>query len=55
VKREAMLLLELEDCDELLLSHYLLQPTLEQVPPKVPLFSTQTVFNPSWADLMAAT
>ena len=32
-----------------------MQPTLRQVPPRVPRFSMHTVFIPSWAALMAAT
>lgn len=32
-----------------------IQPTLRQVPPSAPLFYMQTVFNPSWAALIAAT
>lgn len=32
-----------------------MQPTLRQVPPRDPLFSMQTVLNPSCAALMAAT
>ena len=32
-----------------------IQPTFKQVPPRVPLFSTQAVFKPNWAAFMAAT
>lgn len=32
-----------------------IQPTLRQVPPNEPLFSTQAVLNPNYADFMAAT
>lgn len=32
-----------------------MQPTFRQVPPRVPRPSTQVVFRPSWAALMAAT
>ena len=32
-----------------------MQPTFKHVPPNVPLDSTQTVFSPSWAALIADT
>jgi hypothetical protein len=32
-----------------------MQPTLRHVPPKVPLFSMQTVFRPNYPALIAAT
>ena len=32
-----------------------IHPTFKQVPPKVPLFSTQVTFNPNCPALIAAT
>ena len=32
-----------------------MQPTLRQVPPSAPRFSTQATLSPSWAALIAAT
>jgi hypothetical protein len=32
-----------------------MQPTFKQVPPKVPLDSIHTVFNPFWDAFIAAT
>ena len=32
-----------------------IHPTFRQVPPRVPLFSIHTVFNPFYAALIAAT